>query len=206
MNARVILSIMILIAAAQATTLFFDDFSSPEPAKKGWADYSNNPAPDTFEFANKMLHFPQNMTKSAWMMVGESGWSNIRISFKLRTRFPEGYGLLIIGGRGAMDKSKLDASYAGWALSGEGGLKSMLVAVDVGKETVLGSQSPDLAALEMDAWHDVVLEVGSDNIKVSIDGKVFQSASGTLPGAGKLVIVNGFGAETWIKSLKVESI
>ena len=206
MNARVILSILILMAAAPATTLFFDDFSSPEPAKKGWADYSNNPAPDTFEFANKVLHFPQNMTKSAWMMVGESGWSNIRISFKLRTRFPEGYGLLIIGGRGAMDKSKLDASYAGWALSGEGGLKSMLMAVDVGKETVLGSQSPDLTVLEMDTWHDVVLEVGSGNIKVSIDGKVFQSASGTLPGAGKLVIVNGFGAETWIKSLKVESI
>ncbi len=153
-----------------------------------------------------MLHFPQNMTKSAWLMVGEAGWSTVRISFKLRTRFPEGYGLLIIGGRGAMDKSRLDASYAGWALSGEGGLKSMLVAVDVGKETVLDSQSPDLSVLEMDAWHDVVLEVGSGSLKVSIDGKEFQSTAGTLPAAGKLVIVNGFGAETWIKSLKIESI
>jgi hypothetical protein len=82
----------------------------------------------------------------------------------------------------------------------------MLVAVDVGKETVLGSQSPDLSVLEMDAWHDVVLEVGSSSIKVSIDGKEFQSATGALPAAGKLVIVNGFGAETWIKSLKIESI
>jgi hypothetical protein len=206
MNAKVILSILILIAAAPAATIFFDDFSSPEPAKKGWADYSNNPAPGSFEFGNNMLHFPQNMTKSAWLMVGEPAWSNVRISFKLRTRFPEGYGLLIIGGRGAMDKSKLDASYAGWALSGEGGLKSMLVAVDVGKETVLGSQSPDLSVLEMDAWHDVVLEIGTGSVKVSIDGREFQSAMGTLPAAGKLVIVNGFGAETWIKSLKVESI
>jgi len=206
MIGKIILSIIIFVSAAPAAVLFVDDFSSPEPAKKGWADYSNNPAPGSFEFANKMLHFPQNMTKSAWLMVGELGWTNIRISLKLRTRFPEGYGLLIIGGRGAMDKSKLDASYAGWALSGEGGLKSMLVAVDVGRETVLGSQSPDLGVLEMDAWHDVVVEVGAGSIRVLIDGKVFQSTTGTLTGAGKLVIVNGFGAETWIKNLKVESM
>jgi hypothetical protein len=206
MNAKVILSFLLCLATAQAATLFYDDFSSPEPAKKGWADYSNNPAPNTFEFDNRMLHFPQNMTKSAWLMVGESGWTNIRISFKLRTRFPEGYGLLIIGGRGAMDKAKLDASYAGWALSGEGGLKSMLVAVDTGKETVLGSVTPDLGVLEMDTWHDVVVEVGASSIRVMIDGKEFQSADGTLPAAGRLVIANGFGAETWIKNLKVESL
>jgi hypothetical protein len=206
MGAKIIVSVLILISTVSASVLFLDDFNSPEPAKKGWVDYSNNPAPNTFEFDNRMLHFPQNLNRSAWLMVGETGWTNIRISCKLRTRFPEGYGLLVIGGRGAMDKAKLDASYAGWALSGEGGLKSMLVAVDTGKETVLNSQSPDLGVLEMDTWHDVVVEVGAGSIRVTIDGREFQSASGTLPAAGKLVIANGFGAETWIKSLKVESL
>jgi hypothetical protein len=206
MIAKIIISLLVLISTVPAAVLFYDDFSSPEPVKKGWADYSNNPAPNSFIFENRMLHFPQNLNKSAWLMVGEPGWTGIRISCKLRTRFPEGYGLLIIGGRGAMDKAKLDASYAGWALSGEGGLKSMLVAVDNGKETVLESTAPDLKVLEMDTWHDLVVEVGAGSIRVLLDGSEFQSASGSLPAAGKLVIANGFGAETWIKNLKVESL
>ena len=188
-----------------AAVLFLDDFSSPEPAKKGWEDYSNNATPGTFEFDQHMLHFPQNMTKSAWLMVGDEKWTGVRITMKLRARFPEGYGLMIIAGRGDMDKAKLDATYAGWVLSGEGGFKSMLVSVRTGQLTTLDSLTLNGQNFVLDVWHDIVVEVEVDKIKVLVDGTELQSGSGVLLPSGKLVIANGFGSEVWIKNLKVES-
>lgn len=197
--------LLILLGMGNAAVLLNESFAVSDLVERGWRDVSQNSAAGSYEIKNKMLHFSQKMEKSAWLTNGIQPWGDVRISMKLRTRFPEGKGLLIIAGRCRMETSRTDATYAGWALSGEGGLKSMLVSAVGGKHEIIRSDGIDNAVFAMDVWHDLVLEIRSGMVRVILDGKELCSGSGTLAAQGGVLLSNGFGAETWIEKLKVES-
>ena len=198
--------LLLSLSIGSAMVLLFEDFSSPDLAGKGWKDVSTNAASGSYRVVNRMLYFPQMLDNSAWLTNGKLGWGNVRISMRVRTRFPDGFGLLVIAARCQMESSSSNATYAGWALSGEGGLRSILISTQNGQHSVIADNAVEKSQFIMDIWHDLVLDVRDGFMEVKIDGVKLQSGSGVLPSSGGLLIANGFGAETWISDLKVETL